>query len=156
MAKTFWETSPNNILEEFFSIWLSKFYAIFTRLVHRASGFWHRLQVDNQTSDLYIECALICSVWLGLVKICMHVSLLFEIWHFNPHVQSTSSQNKTDIIKGRLCEMEPRSCKYPLYVLLTMLPSVHCTIILTWRHRLDYTNIFWETITNESEWVIVV
>ena len=30
MPKTYWQTSPNSILEDFFPIWLSKFYAIFT------------------------------------------------------------------------------------------------------------------------------
>ena len=30
MPKTFWQTSPNSILKDFFYIWLSKFYAIFT------------------------------------------------------------------------------------------------------------------------------
>ena len=43
VPKTFWKTSSNSILEEFFSIWLRKFYAIFTRLGHKAGGFWHKL-----------------------------------------------------------------------------------------------------------------
>jgi hypothetical protein len=30
VPKTFWQISPNSILEEFFSIWLIKFYANFT------------------------------------------------------------------------------------------------------------------------------
>ena len=32
VPKIFWQTSPNSILEEFFSIWWSKFYANFTSL----------------------------------------------------------------------------------------------------------------------------
>ena len=43
VPKAFCQTSPNSNLEEFLSNWSSKFYAIFTRLGHRASGIWHRL-----------------------------------------------------------------------------------------------------------------
>jgi hypothetical protein len=58
VPKTFWHTSPNNILDKFFSIWLSKFYAIFTRLGHRASRFWCRL---------YVIC--ICKTYRNKIKL---------------------------------------------------------------------------------------
>ena len=84
VPKTFWQTSPNSILEEFLylikqilcDVYLPE--PIFTRLGHRAGGLWRRLIVKHYCFVPFI------SIHFVIFLVYYWIDWLIDFWCLTP------------------------------------------------------------------------